>query len=123
MAKGHMKCPKKGIRSTTLKASKKGALRVDIPAPSSQAAPPILPIFDGPQPYEGPAYGACSTANLIPDDESMANVFCFGAFADKVSGVVYNDLIGNFPFMSIGGSVFFCNVSLQNKCNLGEADL
>jgi hypothetical protein len=34
-------------------------------------------------------------------------VFCFGAFADKVSGVVYNDLTGNFPFMSIDGSVCF----------------
>jgi hypothetical protein len=30
--------------------------------------------------------------NYIPDDESIANVFCFGAFANKVSGVVYNDL-------------------------------
>jgi hypothetical protein len=45
--------------------------------------------------------------NYIPDDESIANVFCFGAFADKVSGVVYNDLTGNFPFMAIDGSVRF----------------
>ncbi len=46
--------------------------------------------------------------NYIPDDdESIANVFCFGAFANKVSGVVYNDLTGNFPFMSIDGSVCF----------------
>ena len=34
-------------------------------------------------------------------------MFCFGAFADKISGVVYNDLTGNFPFMSIDGSVCF----------------
>ncbi len=45
--------------------------------------------------------------NLIPDDESIANVFCFGAFTDKISGVVYNDLTRNFPFMSIDGSVCF----------------
>ena len=45
--------------------------------------------------------------NYITDDESIANVFCFGAFADKVSGVVYNDLTGNFLFMSIDGSVCF----------------
>ena len=45
--------------------------------------------------------------NYIPDDESIANVFCFGAFTDKVSGVVYNDLTGNFPFVSIDGSVCF----------------
>jgi hypothetical protein len=45
--------------------------------------------------------------NLIPDDESIANVFCFGAFANKINGVVYNDLTGNFTFMSIDGSVCF----------------
>jgi hypothetical protein len=107
MAKGHMKHPKKGIRSTTQKASNRRASRGDIPAPSLQAAPPILPIFDGPQPYEGPAYGARSAANLIPDNESIVNVFCYGAFADKISGVVCNDLTGNFPFMSNNGSVYF----------------
>jgi len=45
--------------------------------------------------------------NCITDDESIENVFCFGAFVDKVSGVVYNDLTGNFPFMLIDGSVCF----------------
>jgi hypothetical protein len=44
---------------------------------------------------------------MIPNNKSIANVFCFGAFADKISRVVYNDLIGNFPFMSIDGSVYF----------------
>jgi hypothetical protein len=41
------------------------------------------------------------------DDESMANIFCFGAFADKITGVVYNDLTGNFPYMSLDGSICF----------------
>ena len=45
--------------------------------------------------------------NYIPDNKSIVNVFCFGAFTDKVSGVVYNDLTGNFPIMSIDGSVCF----------------
>ena len=48
--------------------------------------------------------------NLIGDDEddaSIANVFCFGAFADKQSGVMYNDLTGNFPVMLLDGSVCF----------------
>jgi hypothetical protein len=45
--------------------------------------------------------------NIIPDNKSIANVFCFGAFADKISGVVYNDLTDNVPFMSIDGSVCF----------------
>ncbi len=47
--------------------------------------------------------------NLIGDDsdESIANVFCFGAFADKNSGIVYHDLTGSFPFMSYDGSIYF----------------
>jgi hypothetical protein len=43
--------------------------------------------------------------NIIQDDKLIANVFCFGAFADKISGVVYNNVTGNFPFVSIDGSV------------------
>ncbi len=47
--------------------------------------------------------------NVIADDgdESIANIFCFGAFADKTSGVVYHDLTGTFPFMSFDRSVYF----------------
>ena len=47
--------------------------------------------------------------NLIDDieDESIANVFCFSAFADKVLGVVYNDCTGDFPYMSLDGNVCF----------------
>ncbi len=48
--------------------------------------------------------------NVIQDDadDSIANVFCYGVFADKRSGVVYSDfLMGNFPFMSFDGSVCF----------------
>ncbi len=73
-----------------------------------QATPHVLPLLVKRLPYNGLAYNARMEANYIPDnDESMANVFCFGAFANKVSGVVYNDLTGNFPFMSIDGSVCF----------------
>jgi hypothetical protein len=41
------------------------------------------------------------------DNESITNVFCFGAFTDKNSGIVYHDLTGLFPFMSYDGSVCF----------------
>ena len=46
---------------------------------------------------------------LIVDDSkgSIANVFVFGAFADKNNGIVYHDLTGSFPFMSLDGSVCF----------------
>ena len=38
---------------------------------------------------------------------SIANVFVFGAFADKNNGIMYHDLTGSFPFMSLDGSVCF----------------
>jgi len=125
MAKGQMKQPKKGIRSTTKQVKTKGDSNVTsiIPGPQPQAAPHVLPLFVEPLPYNGPAYNARREVHKIPDnDELIANVFCFGAFADKVSGVVYNDLTGNFPFMSIDGSVFLCNVPLRNERNIGESN-
>jgi hypothetical protein len=103
-----MKRPKKGIRSTQKQVKTKGDFAVpSVPVPVPQAAPQPLSQFVDPLPCNGPAYGARKDVNLIPDGESIANVFCFGAFADKISGVVYNDLTGNFPFMSIDGSVCF----------------
>ncbi len=41
------------------------------------------------------------------DNESIANVFCFGTFADRNSGIVYHDLTGLVPFMLYDGSVCF----------------
>jgi hypothetical protein len=43
----------------------------------------------------------------MDDDESIANIFCFGAFANKNSGIVYHDLTGSFPFVSFNSSVCF----------------
>ena len=48
--------------------------------------------------------------NLIrmeDDDTTMANIFCFDKFADKTSGIVYNDLTGSFPFVLLEGSICF----------------
>jgi hypothetical protein len=102
-----MKHLKKGIRSTIKKAKTKGDDVPQVPVPIPQDAPPILHRYiKEPQPYPGPAYDArLDSVNIIPDNESITNVFCFGAFTDKISSVVYNDLTGNFPFMSIDGSV------------------
>jgi hypothetical protein len=107
-AKGHMKQPKKGIRSTRIKVKTKGDTDIPIvPAPVPLVAPPLLPLFVEPLLYPGPAYGACTDATLIPDNKLIANVFCFGAFANKISGVVYNDLTEIFLFVSIDGSICF----------------
>jgi hypothetical protein len=107
MAKGHMKRPRKGIRSTSKKATTKGGVVQQVPIPIPQVAPPLLPQYnDEPRPYPGPAYDTrIEGINIIPNDEWIANVFCFGTFADKISGVVYNDLTGNFHFVSINDSV------------------
>jgi hypothetical protein len=41
------------------------------------------------------------------NDYSIANIFCFGAFANKLLGVVYNACTGDFPYMSLDGNIFF----------------
>ena len=41
------------------------------------------------------------------DDSSVGNIFCLAAFADKRTGVLYNDLTGSFPYMSLEGNVFY----------------
>jgi hypothetical protein len=48
-------------------------------------------------------------STLITDveDESIANIFCFRAFANKNTGVVYNNCTGNFTFMSLDCNVCF----------------
>jgi hypothetical protein len=108
-AKEHMKRPKKGIRSTSKKVKTKGGNVQPIPVQIPQVTPAILPQYiEEPRPYPGPAYDTrLEGVNIIPDNSSIANVFYFGAFADKISGVVYNDLTNNFPVMSIDGSVCF----------------
>jgi hypothetical protein len=47
--------------------------------------------------------------NYIVEDEdsSIGNIFCFGAFADKRTGMLYSDLAGLFPYMSLKGNVCF----------------
>jgi hypothetical protein len=102
-AKGHMKRPRKGIRSTTPKETThilRTPQRVpDVTMPglvylneNEEERVPILPLH-----------------NIINDieDESIANVFCFGAFADKILDVVYKNCTGDFPYMSLDGNVCF----------------
>jgi hypothetical protein len=119
-AKGHMKRPRQGIRSTTPRSRCDAIIQHDAIAPIAYNDDPVMPPPDAenvdaseddnvekwdfpPIPHPGPA-------NLIADDDSnqsIANVFAYGAFADKHSGVVYHDLTGSFPFMSLDGSICF----------------
>jgi hypothetical protein len=104
-AKGHMKQPHHSIQSTH-----------HHPAPMAQPSPPVLPLFDNIPVYPGPAYGTRPGPNVIVDDndKSIANIFCFGTFADKNSGVIYHDLTGLFPFMSFDRSVIFLYSTTMN---------
>jgi hypothetical protein len=105
-AKGNTKHPRHGICSTW----PKGSITDNVPLLLvAQIAPPVLPIIQEVPVYLGPAYRTQSGPNIIVDkgNESVANVFCFGAFADQNSGIVYHNLMGSFPFMSYNGSVCF----------------
>jgi hypothetical protein len=106
MAKGHMKCPQHGIHSTRPKRPTNDNVPLLLVA---QVAPPVLPIIQEVPVYLGLAYHAHMGPNIIVDDnnESIANVLCFGAFTDNNSSIVYHDLTGSFPFMSYDGSVCF----------------
>jgi hypothetical protein len=59
--------------------------------------------------------------NLIMMDEdnvTIANIFCFGAFAGKTSGIIYHDLTGSFPFTSLDGSMCFFVLYHELNCIL-----
>ncbi len=65
--------------------------------------------------------GATEPHIIISDDdeESIANIFAFGAFADNNNGIVYHDLMGSFPFMSLDDSVcFFVLCHYESNCIL-----
>ncbi len=103
-----MKRLRQGIRSTWPKVTHHTPT-TQIPVPIIDAVPILVQPHIPDPPYPGPAYGAHVGPHVVDDDddESIASIFCFGAFADKNSGIVYHDLTGSFPFMSFDGSVCF----------------
>jgi hypothetical protein len=116
-AKRQMKRPHHGIRSTTHKMLKIGIAPIPV---VPVLLPHVLPLFQQPPLYQGPACDALQSPNLIglDDDESIANVFCFRVFANKNNGVVYNDLTGSLPFILLDDSVYFvyCTITKQMQC-------
>jgi hypothetical protein len=73
--------------------------------------------------YPGPAYHAQLGPNIIieDDNEFIANVFCFKAFEDKNTCIMYHNLTGLFPFMSYDGSV--CFLVLYHYASNATADV
>jgi hypothetical protein len=91
--KGHMKRPKHGIKSTRPKPPKvSGITKIPVtsyrPQVDQMEVPKVL-IKGHPRPLH-----ATNLPNLSgeDDDEPIENVFCFGAFANKNSGIVYHNL-------------------------------
>jgi hypothetical protein len=120
-AKGHMKRPKHGIKSTHPKPPKESGITkipvISYPPQVEQIEVPEVLIKEQPRPVL-----ATNLPNLIRDDgnESVANAFCFGAFANKNSGIVYHNLTGSFPFMSYNGSIcFFILYRYESNAILG----
>jgi hypothetical protein len=46
-------------------------------------------------------------AVIKSNKDSGTNIFCFATFMDKHLGIVYTDLTGTFPVMSLEGNVCF----------------
>ncbi len=119
-AKGHMKHPHHGIKSTHPKPPR---VMPTLLQPEPPLVAPILPIFNKPRAYLGPAYGAIQGPALIgmDDNESIASVFCFGAFTNKTNGLVYHVLMGSFLFVSLNSSVcFFVLYHYKSNCILAS---
>jgi hypothetical protein len=95
-SKGHMKRPRKGLHSTTIKTKAAQLTTLIGPIPIGQPPMPGLIVNNNDDNSGTSSRGP----NLITngDDESIANIFCFSVFADKNSGVVYNNWTGEFPF-------------------------
>jgi hypothetical protein len=122
-SKGHMKQPRKGLRITTPRIK-----LTPTTAPSPAPLPRPIPIVPA-RYHDMPGLIRNNYSNDSPNHHSfhtvkgapIANVFCFGAFADKVTGVVYNDCTGKFPFMSLDGNVcFFVMYHYKKKYNIGH---
>jgi hypothetical protein len=102
-SKGHMKRPCKGLQSTTTKPT-----HPSLPRPPSNNHPFMLGLIPDNSDKDDEDEPRPAFIDEIDDEyESITNIFCLGAFADKNTSVVYNDCTGNFPFMSLDGNVSF----------------
>jgi hypothetical protein len=121
-----MKQLRHGIHSTTPKATTRQS-SIYVPA-ITVPLQPTASIRDGLEQVSGQVSEQVTEynsqrPNLIRDDgdKSIANVFVFGVFADKNSGIIYHDLTGSFPFMSLDGSIcFFIMYHNESNCILAS---
>jgi hypothetical protein len=103
-----MKCPRHGIRSTTPIA--RNTLTPIVPVITIPTVPESVHSKETSVHNKPMSNNGANKLHLViskDEEESIANVFVFGAFADKNNGIVYHNLTGSFPFMSLDGSVCF----------------
>ncbi len=117
-AKGHMKRPKKGIRSTQ---PKQWAKTSKPPALVPQIAPQVLPIFDEPPPFNGPAYNAWKMHMWYPTTSQLPMFFFV---LEPLQIKQWSGVQWSHRKLSIHVDwwqcLLFCNVPLQNQCNHGK---
>jgi hypothetical protein len=73
--------------------------------PIGQSPMPGLIINNNDNDNDASSHGSNLITNV--NNQSIANIFCFGAFADKNTGIIYNYCRGKFPFISLNGNVCF----------------
>ena len=101
-----MKQPRQGIQSTRTQT---GVRAIE----STQPSPLMVDIeHEDQQGPLRPQIPFTLSPNVIVDDnmDNMiidTNLYCFATFADKHTGMIYNDLTGTFPFMLLQGNVCF----------------
>ena len=132
-AKGHMKKPRAGIRSTR----KQAPFNLTSPTIGIGKAPTRFTSTGmsrrrlhnliehqrsmdeqlAPQ-EEAPPQAQQPMPNIIPNDEEDSqpedettekclNVFCYAALADKIEGTMYTDMTGALPHMSLEGNLYY----------------
>jgi hypothetical protein len=101
-----MRQPCKGIRSTQHNIP---LVRETDNNPTSVAYAQLNAILIDDESIDSPPIAPQSMhTNLIKDDNKLeATIFCFTTFANKHAGVLYSDLTGTFPFISLKGNVCF----------------
>jgi hypothetical protein len=114
MSKGHMKQPHQGLCSTTPKIP-----CLTTPTSAYNCSMPNLNLHANHNyNFNGDKDLPSARANLFNefDDHSMASIFCFGAFTNKTTNILYNDCTRDFPFISLERNVCYF-VMYQYKTN------
>jgi hypothetical protein len=119
--KGHMKQPHQGIRTTTQQPRLPPSGRQGPTVHVTPLADEDCWIVDISEPsFHAGLLDHGPSVIVKGDDSSVGNIFCFAAFADKRTGVLYNDLTGSVIYMSLEENVCYLIVyNFESNAILG----